>query len=1242
MQTKSRVSRTSTRVVFGVLGIMVLLAGKELVSSFAAGCGTAQFDGNATSATAGIAPRSIVTLDLNHDGKNDLAVANYGSGQGASDGSISILLNNGSGGFSSAPNVAAGINPRSIVSADFNNDTHPDLAVVNNVTGSCCVSSFVTILTGNGTGNFSAGTPVAVGNDSDALATGDFNGDGKADLAATTLSSSGGVSVLLGDGAGGLAPAQIFTVGGNLRSIAAGDVNGDGKVDLLTGNLFGPNVGILIGNGSGSFAAVVNANTGATAVKSVAIGDFNQDTRTDIAVATSANTVAVVLANVDGSFGSPTSFAVDSSPQSVLAKDLNGDGKLDLVTANVGAGNASVLLGNGLGSFAPKKSYVTGLGAFFVASSDLNGDSKLDLAVPNAGSNNVSILPGDGSGGFAGARSFGVGLTPTSIAGGDFNRDGKVDLAVTNSNQNSVSVLLGNNTGSFGADVKYPAGSIPRDVVVADFNDDADLDLAVANSVPNTNGVSILLGNPTGVFGAPTTFTSGTSTYAITSADFNKDGNVDLAVVNNGDSNVSVLLGAGNGSFGAPANISVATSPIDLAAADLNGDGNADLIVASSIGPLSILLGDGAGGMSPGNSVVLPGPISVAVGDVNGDGLTDVATANSDSSLSVLLGNASAGFGAPATIPLASPSSVAFADVNGDGKTDLTASSGPDRVVALLGDGAGAFSAAVPFSAGSSPTGILPIDLNRDQRTDLVVASSSSSVSVLMNTCAADPVVPPGLSVSDAIVAEGNSGQTNLEFEISLPVSSDQTVSVSYYSKNESATGGVDYQSVSGRVTFPPGVTERIIVVPINGDTLTEPEERFNVSLFHPLNAVLSQPNGLGIITNDDGPAVVGFHAASYTTPEFVGSAGILVVRSVNLSIPFSVAYATSDVAGSNNCNVNNGAASSRCDYLTTIGTLHFAANETTKIISVPIIDDSYAEGIANERFSITLSDPSGATFGANSTILVVIDDNDPPSVDNPIGLSNFFVRQHYVDFLNREPDLGGSFFWTDQIENCTPKPQCTEIKRINVSAAFFLSIEFQETGYLVYRFYKSAYGNIPGAPVPVRLIEFLPDTQQIGKGVIVGQPGADQLLEDNKVAYALDFVSRSRFTTAYPTTLMPAQFVDALFTNAGVTPLTSDRDAAINEFGGAGSTSETAARARVLRRVAENSTLKQQETNKAFVLMQYFGYLRRNPNDAPDTDYSGYNFWLGKLNQFNGNFVNAEMVKAFLVSGEYRQRFGP
>lgn len=266
------------------------------------------------------------------------------------------------------------------------------------------------------------------------------------------------------------------------------------------------------------------------------------------------------------------------------------------------------------------------------------------------------------------------------------------------------------------------------------------------------------------------------------------------------------------------------------------------------------------------------------------------------------------------------------------------------------------------------------------------------------------------------------------------------------------------------------------------------------------------------------------------------------------------------------------------------------------------------------------------------------------PIIPSAIDGAEFFVRQHYRDFLNREPDADGLTFWTNEITSCGVDPQCVDAKRINTSAAYFLSIEFQQTGYLVYRFYKTAYGNLLNAPVPVRLNEFLPDARAIGQGVAVNQSGWEQLLESNKQAFATEFVQRSRFVSAYPTSMSSEQFVDALFANAGVVPSLSERTAAVNEFAFAATTDDVAARARALRRVAENSILVQQESNRAFVLMQYFGYLRRNPNDAPEAtlDFKGYNFWLDKFNSFNGNFIQAEMVKAFLSSNEYRRRFGP
>jgi cytochrome c peroxidase len=259
----------------------------------------------------------------------------------------------------------------------------------------------------------------------------------------------------------------------------------------------------------------------------------------------------------------------------------------------------------------------------------------------------------------------------------------------------------------------------------------------------------------------------------------------------------------------------------------------------------------------------------------------------------------------------------------------------------------------------------------------------------------------------------------------------------------------------------------------------------------------------------------------------------------------------------------------------------------------------------------------------------------------NPIDDTQTFVTQQYRDFLNREPDSSGLAFWINQISSRGTNAACAEAMRNNVSGAFYLSIEFQQSGYLVYRFNKAAFGNLPNTPVPVTLSEFLPDAEQIGNGVIVNQAGWEAVLENNKQTLANTFVQRARFTSAYPTSMTPAEFVDLLFANTGITPSSADRVAAINEFGSAATTNDIAARARALRRVAENSTLVQQEFNRAFVLMQYFGYLRRNPNDAPDGNFAGYDFWLNKLNQFNGDFIQAEMVRAFIESTEYRRRFG-
>jgi hypothetical protein len=217
---------------------------------------------------------------------------------------------------------------------------------------------------------------------------------------------------------------------------------------------------------------------------------------------------------------------------------------------------------------------------------------------------------------------------------------------------------------------------------------------------------------------------------------------------------------------------------------------------------------------------------------------------------------------------------------------------------------------------------------------------------------------------------------------------------------------------------------------------------------------------------------------------------------------------------------------------------------------------------------------------------------------------------------------------------------QCIEVQRILTSAAFFLSLEFKGTGGLVRDFYVAALDRPLTNNMP-NFVEFMRDTEAIQKGVVVGQGNWQQVLDANRLAFMNEFVTRAEFVALYPTTDTPTQYVDKLYQHARVTATQQERLDAIAYFGGAATAADAGARARALLRVTQSGDFQAREANRTFVQIEYFGYLRRNPNDAPDSSFDGYNFWVNKLNQFNGDFLQAEMVKAFLNSLEYRSRFG-
>jgi subtilisin family serine protease len=348
--------------------------------------------------------------------------------------------------------------------------------------------------------------------------------------------------------------------------------------------------------------------------------------------------------------------------------------------------------------------------------------------------------------------------------------------------------------------------------------------------------------------------------------------------------------------------------------------------------------------------------------------------------------------------------------------------------------------------------------------------------------------------------------------------------------------------------------------------------------------------------------------AATYNVNEGDGKISIVVTRDGDTTTAATINYATSDPSGLTNCNVINGIASSRCDYATSVGTLRFAAGETSKTISIPIVDDNFSEG--NETFTLTLSNPVGAALGATTSTTITITDN-ASSTGNPIDNVPFFVRQNYIDFLGREPDSFGQG-WQSMLNTCASGDISCD--RIEVSSRFFRSAEFQERGYFVYRFYSASFGRKPNYE------EFIPDVAKVSGFLTEAEK------EANKVAFVDEFMQRTEFRNKYDSTLNnPTAYVNALIASSGLSSHPS-HDGWI-----AGLQNGSLTRAQVLRQLAESQELSDRYRVEAFVVMQYFGYLRRNPD-------SFYLKWIEIMNQDPLNYRN--MVNGFMNSTEYRQRF--
>ena len=599
----------------------------------------------------------------------------------------------------------------SIATGDFNGDGRRDIAVMS--------EGAIAILLANADGSFQAPKTKSAGAKLFSIVAADFNGDGKLDLA-TAESEPGRNSVLvfLGKGDGTLQDPVSYSVGATPRDVATGDLNGDGMPDLVTADYDSNTISVLIGKGDGTFAAAIQYPLRTVHPTAVALADFNGDGRLDVASAPTAyddsGVTTVLLNNGNGTFRAASTIYIKGFK--LIAADLNGDGKADLATAT------SMALGNGDGTFQAPSQIA---GELSIAAGDLNGDGIIDLVtaglggIPSAPAASIHSLIGIGAGNFQEITSFDLpGFWDYhGLALADMNGDGRLDLIFGGTS--SVSLVLGTGSGTFQlarkSDMRASTVGGNGESVLADFNGDGKLDIAYIATTTYPSSVFLALGDGQGGFSEGPAL--GEGTYALASADFDGDGRPDLAV--HRGSTIAILLARANGTFLAGPVYTVGTDTRRILTADFNRDGKPDLAVADSSGTVYVLLGSGNGAFQTPATTVAAFPPGIAVADFNNDGIPDLVSVTA-TGIAVNLGKGDGTFHAPILTSSESRGYLAAGDFNGDGRQDLIVSSSPGPIL-LPGNGDGTFGVARPLPAMGGYGMPIAADFNGDGKLDLAV-----------------------------------------------------------------------------------------------------------------------------------------------------------------------------------------------------------------------------------------------------------------------------------------------------------------------------------------------------------------------------------------------------------------------------------------------------------------------------------------------------------------------------------------